>query len=227
MQFGTYFAVFGVLLLWSLSGELDYPGVALSPLILRTALLNFLAPSLSPTIEPLTTSGQTVSPLEARTTLAFTLVLGVVLAYFSGGRPSISGKSSHGAQGSGGKTRKELDDLDGWDRYGREVAFRARRERLAVNRYYSYIPPTRGGLGRSRALESVPGAFGTPPLPSPLNLAVLPVRVTAFVCRQMGKEEAAKVVRERGALWAWRAGIAPLGVWAVLAKGVRTLRHRE
>ncbi|ORY70611.1 hypothetical protein BCR35DRAFT_294449 [Leucosporidium creatinivorum] len=217
VQFGTYFAVFGVLLLWSLSGELDYPGVFLSPLLVRTAVLNFLAPSSSFTTT--TSTPRTVSPLEARTTLAFTLILGLVLAYFSGGRPSVSGKSAT-------KPRKELDDLDGWDRYGREVAFRARRERLAINRYYSYVPPPASDA-RQRALESVPGAFGTPPLPSPLNLAVLPVRIAAFVCKQSGREEYAKVVQERGLLWAWRAGIAPLGVWALTAKAVRTLRHRE
>lgn len=216
VQFGSYFAVFGVLLLWSLSGELDYPGLFLSPLLLRTAVTNFFNPS-SPDITAL--GGQTVSPLEARTTLAFTLVLGLILAYFSGGRPSVSGKSSI-------KTRKELDDLDGWDRYGREVAFRARRERLAVNRYYTYVPP-RSADAAQRALESVPGAFGTPPLPSPLNLAMLPVKLAAFACKQLGREERGKVVQERGLLWAWRMGVAPLAVWAVAAKGVRTLRHRE
>ena len=215
VQFGSYFAVFGVLLLWSLSGELDYPGLFLSPLLVRTAILNFLSPSAAITAS----SGQTVSPLEARTTLAFTLVLGVVLAYFSGGRPSISGKSST-------KTRKELDDLDGWDRYGREVAFRSRRERLAVNRYYTYVPP-RSADAAQRALESVPGAFGMPPLPSPLNLCLIPVQMTAVVLKHLGRHARAKAVQERGLLWAWRMGVAPLAVWAVAAKGIRTLRRRE
>jgi hypothetical protein len=210
VQFGSYFAVFGVLLLWSLSGELDYPGLFLSPLTVRNSLLETFAPIT------IATKGRTVSPIEARTTLAFTLILGVVLAYFSGGRPSISGKPTN-------PTRKELSDLDGWDRYGREVAFRARRERLAINRYYSFVPPPL----YSRSLASVPSAFSTPPLSSPLNLFIPPLLLASFVSRWMGSEEAAKRIQARGRLWVWRAGIAPLGLWAVLAKGIRTLRHRE
>ncbi|KAM0786549.1 hypothetical protein ACM66B_002006 [Microbotryomycetes sp. NB124-2] len=208
VQFGSYFLVFGVLLLWSLSGELDYPSLFLSPLVVREFVVDKVTTALK--------GKQTVSPLEARTTLAFTLVLGVVLAYFAGGRPSVSPKNKLPAH-------KELDDLDGWDRYGREVAFRARRERLAINRYYSYVPPT----SQNRNLESVPSAFGTPPLPSPLNLLLPPIVLSAFVLKQVGQDALARKVQESARLWVWRFGISPLGLWGGLAKLLRTVRGRE
>ncbi|SCV70515.1 BQ2448_1909 [Microbotryum intermedium] len=203
VQFGSYFTVLGLLLLWSLSGELDYPGLLMSPVTVVDSVSTYLsAPKQGP-----------VSPIEARTTLAFTLILGVVLAYFAGGRPSESGKTS--------RRHKELDDLDGWDRYGREVAFRARRERLAVNRYFSFVPPPL----HQHSLESVPSAFGMPPLPSPLNLWIAPLALSGFIARRwFGREDWARRVHERGRLWIWRAGVAPLGLWAVIAKGVRTVR---
>lgn len=208
VQFGSYFAIFGILLLWSLSGELDYPGLFFSPLVVRAYVVDAVAAAVK--------GKRTVSPLEARTTLAFTLVLGVVLAYFAGGRPSVSPQPSQ-------PTHKELDDLDGWDRYGREVAFRARRERLAINRYYSYVPPT----SQNRNLDSVPSAFGMPPLPSPLNVFVPPLALAAFVFKQSGRDDLARVVNEHGRLWVWRFGIAPLGLWGGLAKVLRTIRQRE
>ncbi|KDE06183.1 hypothetical protein MVLG_03465 [Microbotryum lychnidis-dioicae p1A1 Lamole] len=204
VQFGSYFTVLGVLLLWSLSGELDYPGLFMAPVAVMNSVSTYLSvPKQGP-----------VSPIEARTTLAFTFILGVVLAYFAGGRPSESGKTS--------RPHKELDDLDGWDRYGREVAFRARRERLAVNRYFSFVPPPL----HQHSLESVPSAFGMPPLPSPLNLWIAPLTLSGFIARRWyGREDWARRVHERGRLWIWRAGVAPLGVWAVIAKGVRTVRQ--
>ncbi|KAK4046823.1 hypothetical protein OIV83_005819 [Microbotryomycetes sp. JL201] len=208
VQFGSYFAVFGILLLWSLSGELDYPSLFFSPLIARDAVIEKVTVTLK--------GKQTVSPLEARTTLAFTLVLGVVLAYFAGGRPSVSPKSKRPAH-------KELDDLDGWDRYGREVAFRARRERLAINRYYSYVPPT----SQNRNLESVPSAFGMPPLPSPLNLLLPPIVLAAFVLKQAGQDTLARKVQEGARLWVYRIGISPLGLWGGVAWLLRAIRGRE
>ncbi|KAK4055829.1 hypothetical protein OIO90_003083 [Microbotryomycetes sp. JL221] len=211
VQFGSYFAVFGILLLWSLSGELDYPSLWLSPLVVREQILEHFSTTVT-----VTKGKQTVSPLEARTTLAFTLVLGVVLAYFAGGRPSVSPKNKIPAH-------KELDDLDGWDRYGREVAFRARRERLAINRYYSYIPPT----SQNRNLESVPSAFGTPPVPSPFNLLVPPISLAAFVLKQIGMEQTARKAQEGARLWVWRIAISPLGLWGGLAKVLRTIRRKE
>lgn len=251
VQFGSYFAVFGILLLWSLSGELDYPGLFMWPLDVRERVLDHITMSYDAQAAARRggTGRGTVSPLEARTTLAFTLILGLVLAYFSGGRPSISGKTlpptSHlyyhpqhaSAQGQSatsafsfgsgaGVVNKGLDDLDGWDRYGREVAFRARRERLAINRYYTFAPAQRHRAGR-RELQTVQSAFATPPLTAPLNLAIPLISIVAFMCRRVGRDDKAKLVQERARLWVWRFGIAPLGVWAVLAKGVRTVRRRE
>ncbi|GAA5862182.1 hypothetical protein JCM1840_001671 [Sporobolomyces johnsonii] len=248
VQFATYFAVFGVLLLWSLSGEVDYPGVLLQ--LVHLPLAFFPSPVSSAPLDPAALSSsrqRPASPIEARTTLAFTLVLGAVLAYFSGGRPSISPKQSHPAHAL--TPRRELDDLDGWDRYGREVAFRARRERLAINRYFSFVPPrgvdvelyntpatpnlsAGGGAPRSRVgqrrLESLASAFSTPPLPSPLNLAVPAIELASAVVRRIaGDEQAARRVQEVGRLWVWRVGISPLGGWAVAAKGYRKLRGRE
>lgn len=287
VQFSTYFAVFGLLTLWSLSGEIDYPGVALA--VLRAPLELLPRPETSAAVA--SSSAPRSSPIEARTTLAFTLVLGVVLAYFSGGRPSVSpippplsATSSSPSSGCGGVTgkvgtaRHELDDLDGWDRYGREVAFRARRERLAVNRYFTFVPPrlssssggssgSGGGGGGGRRLESLPSAFSTPPLPSPLNLAVPVVLFVAAVVRRLTRfrieqrarwrraragsvgttwsedtaggaggsglppgqeaERAARRVQEIARVWVWRVGIAPLGGWAVAAKGIRKLRGKE
>ncbi|BGP41165.1 hypothetical protein JCM10449v2_005136 [Rhodotorula kratochvilovae] len=268
VQFSTYFAVFGLLTLWSLSGDIDYPGVALAALHAPLDLL----PLTSPLAATATAASKRSSPIEARTTLAFTLILGAVLAYFSGGRPSVSPlpPPSTGLSASG-RARHELDDLDGWDRYGREVAFRARRERLAVNRYFSFVPPrarySGGGTGGGgRRLESLPSAFSTPPLPSPLNLAIPPIllvaaavrRVTRARLEQRGRwraareragslgsvgsgwggeegalppgqeaERAARRVQEVARVWVWRLGIAPLGGWAVAAKGIRKLRGKE
>ncbi|KAI5480595.1 hypothetical protein MNV49_000291 [Pseudohyphozyma bogoriensis] len=216
VQFGNYFAVFGLLLLWSLSGELDYPGVMSTVFFAPLAVLPRLQSPADQLV--ISTAGQTLSPIEARTTLAFTLVLGVVLAYFAGGRPSVSGK----IPSTSGPDQRGLDDLDGWDRYGREVAFRARRERIAVNRYYTFVPPP-----PRRHPDSVPSAFCTPPLPAPLNLTIPPLLFGAWVCRWFGSEERARMVNERGRLWVWRVGISPLGVWAVLAKSIRRLRGRE
>lgn len=283
VQFSTYFAVFGLLTLWSLSGEIDYPGVALA--VLEAPMRLVLAPAglSTPTALAATTSSSSTprsSPIEARTTLAFTLVLGVVLAYFSGGRPSVSptpSSSSLATPATSTSARHELDDLDGWDRYSREVAFRSRRERLAVNRYFTFVPPRAGGLsgGGGRRLESLPSAFSTPPLPSPLNLAVPVVLVVASVVRRLTRfrveqrarwsrargrrsasigsaatdsgasggaawgeeagalppgqeaERAARRVQEAARVWVWRIGIAPLGGWAVAAKGIRKLRGKE
>lgn len=104
------------------------------------------------------------------------------------------------------------------------MAFRARRERLAINRYYTFVPHT--ALDR-RSLELVPSAFAIPPLPSPLNLWIPFLLVASFVSKQVGYHDQARVIQERGRLWAWRAGMAPLGLWAVCAKGIRTLRRRE
>lgn len=213
VQFGTYFAVFGILLLWSLSGELDYPGYFFLPLsFLRHATTSDMA---------VFTSG-TVSPIEARTTLAFTLILGVVLAYFAGGRPSVSGKVHQAAELGGKKIQRGLDDLDGWARYGREVAFRARRERLAVNRYFSFVPPD-----PHPSAERVPSAFSTPPLTAPLNVCIPPLLLFSALSRWFGREDLARKVNERGRLWVWRVGISPLGLWAALAKLIRSLRGRE
>ncbi|GAA5949522.1 hypothetical protein JCM21900_000249 [Sporobolomyces salmonicolor] len=241
VQFAAYFAVFGVLLLWSLSGEVDYPGVLLQLVHLPLA---FLPSPVSPALDPAALSSsrqRPASPIEARTTLAFTLVLGAVLAYFSGGRPSISPKQAHPNPVHALTPRRELDDLDGWDRYGREVAFRARRERLAINRYFSFVPPRgvvepyspvsasspRPRVGQRR-LESLASAFSTPPLPSPLNLAVPAIELASAVVRRLGRDEqAARRVQEVARLWVWRVGISPLGGWAVAAKGYRKLRGRE
>ncbi|GAA5901998.1 hypothetical protein JCM8208_006659 [Rhodotorula glutinis] len=293
VQFSTYFAVFGLLTLWSLSGEIDYPGVALA--VLDAPMRLVLAPAglSTPTslvdddgmTSSFSTSAPRSSPIEARTTLAFTLVLGVVLAYFSGGRPSVSptpSSTSIATPATSTSARHELDDLDGWDRYSREVAFRSRRERLAVNRYFTFVPPRAGGLsgGGGRRLESLPSAFSTPPLPSPLNLAVPVVLVVASVVRRLTRfrveqrarwsrgrgrrsasvgsagtdsgagagagpsgggwgeeagvlppgqeaERAARRVQEAARVWVWRVGIAPLGGWAVAAKGIRKLRGKE
>ncbi|GAA5820589.1 hypothetical protein JCM3770_007167 [Rhodotorula araucariae] len=268
VQFSTYFAVFGLLTLWSLSGEIDYPGVALAVLHAPLGLL----PSYSRVDDTIlaAAASKRSSPIEARTTLAFTLVLGAVLAYFSGGRPSVSPLPPPGTGlSASGHARHELDDLDGWDRYGREVAFRARRERLAINRYFSFVPPRArsSGGGGGRRLESLPSAFSTPPLPSPLNLAIPPIllvaalvrRVTRARLEQRGRslraarsragslgsvgsgwggeegvlppgqeaERAARRVQETARVWVWRVGIAPLGGWAVAAKGIRMLRGKE
>lgn len=184
VQFSTYFAVFGLLTLWTFSGDIDYPRA--------------LAAALHAPIEPLqrwftvrdaysataSVGGRRSSPLEARTSLAFTLILGLVLAYFAGGRPSVSQKPLGSLHPTA--PRRELDDLDGWDRYGREVAFRARRERLAVNRYFTFLPPVgrRTGLG-GRRLESLASAFSTPPLPSPLNLAIPPILLVCAIAKRV------------------------------------------
>ncbi|GJN90065.1 hypothetical protein Rhopal_003063-T1 [Rhodotorula paludigena] len=199
IQFSTYFAVFGLLTLWSLSGEIDYPGAALAVLHAPLALLR-TADTSEATATAVKSGSST--PIEARTTLAFTLILGAVLAYFSGGRPSVSPKPAptsppspavaSALASSPSTPRHELDDLDGWDRYGREVAFRARRERLAINRYFTFVPPrslrapARVGPGVNR-LESLAGAFSTPPLPSPLNLAVPAVLVLGAVVRRVAR----------------------------------------
>ena len=231
IQFATYFAVFGALMLWSLSGEIDYPGVLLQ--LVHFPLIFF---STSTTIGISDYSGKSSSPIEARTSLAFTLVLGAVLAFFAGGRPSISPKPIYPLHPL--TPRRELDDLDGWDRYGREVAFRARRERLAINRYFSFVPPlqfdrhsrsttTRPRVGQRR-LESLASAFSTPPLPSPLNLMVPIVELASLIVKRLGgNEHAARRVQEVGRLWVWRVGISPLGGWAVAAKGVRKWRGRD
>lgn len=227
IQFATYFAVFGALTLWSLSGEIDYPGVLLQ-------LLHFPLVFLPPSDETFTTKGKSTSPIEARTSLAFTLVLGVVLAFFAGGRPSISPKPIYPLHPL--TPRRELDDLDGWDRYGREVAFRSRRERLAITRYFSFVPPvpynsnlhaTKPRVGQRR-LESLASAFSTPPLPSPLNLFVPWIELSSLVVKRLGgNDRAARRVQEVGRLWVWRIGISPLGGWALGAKGVRQWRGRE
>ncbi|KAK4700909.1 hypothetical protein P7C70_g5334, partial [Phenoliferia sp. Uapishka_3] len=213
VQFGTYFAVFGILLLWSLSGELDYPGYFFLPLtFLRHATTNEMG---------VFTAG-TVSPIEARTTLAFTLILGVVLAYFAGGRPSVSGKVEFAVGPDGKKARGGLDDLDGWARYGREVAFRSRRERLAVNRYFSFVPPD-----PHPSADGVPSAFCTPPLTSPLNVCIPFLLFASAMARWFGREDLARKINERGRLWVWRFGISPLGFWAALAKLIRNIRGLE
>ncbi|GAA5895884.1 uncharacterized protein JCM6883_001646 [Sporobolomyces salmoneus] len=227
IQFATYFAVFGALTLWSLSGEIDYPGVLLQ-------MLHFPLVFLSSSDETFTTKGKSTSPIEARTSLAFTLVLGVVLAFFAGGRPSISPKPIYPLHPL--TPRRELDDLDGWDRYGREVAFRSRRERLAITRYFSFVPPvpynsnlhaTKPRVGQRR-LESLASAFSTPPLPSPLNLFVPWIELSSLVVKRLGgNDRAARRVQEVGRLWVWRIGISPLGGWALGAKGVRQWRGRE
>ncbi|BGP33150.1 hypothetical protein JCM10296v2_004942 [Rhodotorula toruloides] len=177
IQFSTYFVVFGLLTLWSLSGDIDYPSVLLNLLHLPLVPLQSWATFRDSAQVTAAAVNASRTPLEARTTLAFTLVLGAVLAYFSGGRPSVSPKPAH-ASALLSSPRRELDDLDGWDRYGREVAFRSRRERLAVNRYFTYVP-LGSGRGGQRRLESLASAFSTPPLPSPLNLAIPPL---LFVC---------------------------------------------
>ncbi|KAM0750777.1 hypothetical protein T439DRAFT_325835 [Meredithblackwellia eburnea MCA 4105] len=216
VQFGTYFAVFGILLLWSLSGELDYPGYFFLP-------LSFLRSADQEAFATLFVGKGTVSPIEARTTLAFTLVLGVVLAYFAGGRPSVSGKIQTVTDPvSGQKPQRGLDDLDGWARYGREVAFRSRRERLALNRYYSFVPP----IPNPRE-ESVPSAYSNPPLTAPLNLFIPVLLVAASLTSWVGREDLSRKINERGRLWAWRFGISPLGLWAILARGYRTVRGYE
>ncbi|GAA5887714.1 hypothetical protein JCM16303_003736 [Sporobolomyces ruberrimus] len=231
IQFATYFAVFGALTLWSLSGEIDYPGVLLQCLHFPLVFL-----SSSPSISGLDfeLSGKSTSPIEARTSLAFTLVLGVVLAFFAGGRPSISPKPIYPLHPL--TPRRELDDLDGWDRYGREVAFRSRRERLAITRYFSFVPPVpfsdrdRSSKPRvgQRRLESLASAFSTPPLPSPVNLFVPLIELSSLLVKRLGgHERAARRVQEVGRLWVWRVGISPLGGWAVAAKGVRKWRGRE
>ncbi|GAA6022053.1 hypothetical protein JCM11491_004734 [Sporobolomyces phaffii] len=244
VQFATYFAVFGALTLWSLSGEIDYPGVVVQLVHLPLAFVSDVAAQAKPT--------PTTSPIEARTSLAFTLVLGVVLAFFAGGRPSISPKPpplppAAAATAPTTPPRRELDDLDGWDRYGREVAFRSRRERLAITRYFSFVPPVAFSGRRSsssassvsskprvgqRRLESLASAFSTPPLPAPLNLFVPAIEVARWVVERLGGgggggDRAARRVQEVGRLWVWRVGIAPLGGWAVAAKGVRKWRGRE
>ncbi|GAA6061124.1 hypothetical protein JCM10212_001724 [Sporobolomyces blumeae] len=253
IQFGTYFAVFGALTLWSLSGEIDYPGVLLSIVHAPLALLVSSKAGNSTTgLDILAAAGRQTSPIEARTTLAFTLILGVVLAYFAGGRPSITPKPIYPLHPL--TPRRELDDLDGWDRYGREVAFRARRERLAITRYFSFVPPVpfqraspsssaasstassptrhrfpspRPRVGQRR-LESLASAFSTPPLPSPLNLVVPVIELASVAAKRFGAtEQAARRLQEVGRLWVWRVGIAPLGGWAVAAKGVRKWRGRE
>ncbi|GAA5930391.1 uncharacterized protein JCM15063_004793 [Sporobolomyces koalae] len=232
IQFATYFAVFGALMLWSLSGEIDYPGVLVRLVHFPLIVLPTNASNHDGSIE---TMGKSTSPIEARTTLAFTLVLGVVLAFFAGGRPSISPKPIYPLHPL--TPRRELDDLDGWDRYGREVAFRSRRERLAITRYFSFVPPVPFDPRRSRTtkprvgqrrLESLASAFSTPPLPSPLNLFVPLIESASWVFRKVGgNERAARRVNEVGRLWVWRIGIAPLGGWAVAAKGIRRWRGRD
>lgn len=237
IQFATYFAVFGALTLWSLSGEIDYPGVLLQMLHLPLAVLPSPSRALvagddADLLNAM--GGKSTSPIEARTSLAFTLVLGVVLAFFAGGRPSISPKPIYPLHPL--TPRRELDDLDGWDRYGREVAFRSRRERLAITRYFSFVPPVpytsakRGLKPRvgQRRLESLASAFSTPPLPSPLNLVVPSIELTSLLVKRLGGgERAARRIQEVGRLWVWRVGISPLGGWAVAAKGVRHWRGRE
>lgn len=208
IQFAGYFAIFGLLLLWSLSGEIDYPGYAV--ILLHLPLALFPSFSASSDISISSTAPQS-SPIEARTTLAFTLVLGVVLAYFSGGRPSVAPKPPSYTNTSPSQplphsvrpARRELDDLDGWtERYGREVAFRSRRERLAVTRYFTFVPggvdvttdPFCAGGGdedgeaareRERRLETLASAFSTPPLPSPLNLAVPPLELASWAAKRI------------------------------------------
>ena len=259
MQFSTYFAVFGLLTLWTFSGDIDYPRALIALLHAPLEPLQqwfTLRDSVSSSIAA-TASGRRSSPLEARTSLAFTLILGLVLAYFAGGRPSVSQKPLTSLHPTA--PRRELDDLDGWDRYGREVAFRARRERLAVNRYFTFLPPVgrRARLG-GRRLESLASAFSTPPLPSPLNLAIPPLlfvssiakRVIRFRLEQHRRwsnargrivdedgddvlppgqeaERRVRIIQETVRLWVWRIGISPLGGWAIAAKGIRRLRGKE
>jgi len=252
VQFSTYFAVFGALLLWSLAGELDYPSstagaYAFKALVMPyTVLLEREVSAAAGTgtgTEPGKAS-RALTPLEARTSLAFTLLLGVGLAYFSGGRPSVSGRQD-AARSTG--AHRGLTDLDGWDRHGREVAFRARRERLAVTRYFTYVPPKHGAYARDKETGAdggegaygavgVPSAFSTPPLPSPLNLVVPVVVAGAWVERHwragQGEGEAAgagrgRWMQERGRLWVWRAGMAGFGLLGVAAKVVRRVRGKE
>lgn len=209
----------GVLLLWSLNGELDYPGLIYLPLLVLEKLVVG-----SPTSSPSTLSSHAVSPIEARTSLAFTIVLGVFLAYLSGGRPSVSGKVP-----SKDLSKRGLEDLDEWDRFGREVAFRARRERLAVVRYYTFFPTTRRDheYDESELESPVLGAFSTPPLVSPLNILVPCFVGVAAVCKLAGREDLGRRVQERGRLAVWRVGMSPLGVWAVLAKCLKVVRGIE
>ncbi|GAA5883716.1 hypothetical protein JCM3774_005792 [Rhodotorula dairenensis] len=191
VQFSTYFAVFGLLTLWTFSGDIDYPRALVTLLHAPLEPLQqwfAVRDSFSTTTRRTTATasgGRRSSPLEARTSLAFTLILGLVLAYFAGGRPSVSQKPLGSLHPTA--PRRELDDLDGWDRYGREVAFRARRERLAVNRYFTFLPPIgrRAGLGGVRRLESLASAFSTPPLPSPLNLAIPPILLVCAVAKRV------------------------------------------
>ncbi|GAA6010748.1 hypothetical protein JCM10207_005823 [Rhodosporidiobolus poonsookiae] len=223
VQFATYFTVVGALLLWSLGGSIDYPGYALAALHLPLALF----PSSSSSSASTASLDALATPIEARTTLFISLILGAVLAYFSGGRPSVAPKplaSSHAAT-----PRRELDDLDGWtDRYGREVAFRARRERLAVNRYFTFVPhdaggnfpsvecgegldPARGGSA-ARRLETLASAFSTPPLPSPLNLFVPPLLLVAGLTRRFVRRRARRALRDAGEgedEWVANGGLPP------------------
>lgn len=213
MQFGGYFLVFGLLMLWSLSGELDYPSLVIqAPMpVLQTA---------QDAAAAFVAGGRKVmlSPIEARTTLAATLVLGVILAYFAGGRPSITHGKRVDAAG-----RLGLHDLDGWERYGSEVAFRSRRERLAVTRYYTYVPPK-----NTFHPASVPAAFATPPLTSPLNILVPFVVFSAKAAKYLGgNPQAARQIQETSRLWIWRFGLLPVGTWGLLAKGVRQVRGKE
>ncbi|GAA5948967.1 hypothetical protein JCM3765_003971 [Sporobolomyces pararoseus] len=235
VQFWNYFLIFGILTLWSLSGEIDYPGVALQLLHLPLQFLSFTSTTYYAAGGGGGGKTSTItSPIEARTSLAFTLVLGVVLAFFAGGRPSISPKPIYPLHPL--TPRRELDDLDGWDRYGREVAFRSRRERLAITRYFSFVPPVPYNSNSNprvgqRRLESLASAFSTPPLPSPLNLFVPVIEFCSFVVGRFGvgrdDERRSRRVQEVGRLWVWRIGICPLGGWAVAAKGIRKWRGRE
>ncbi|GAA5890166.1 hypothetical protein JCM6882_009246 [Rhodosporidiobolus microsporus] len=234
VQFATYFFVFGLLLLWSLSGEIDYPGVSLALLHYPLALFPSFAESASDLSTAASLTAPQTSPIEARTTLAFTLVMGAVLAYFSGGRPSVSPKPppSHSclpsapptvsATGLHPRPRHELDDLDAWtERYGREVAFRARRERLAVTRYFTFSPGDVGSdggpaAGGERRLETLASAFSTPPLPSPLNLAVPPLEIASWAAKRIVRYRAEKrIARADGAVveaeedWVASGGVPP------------------
>lgn len=122
-------------------------------------------------------------------------------------------------------SKRGLEDLDEWDRFGREVAFRSRRERLAVVRYYTFLPTPRHDYAE---VESpVLGAFSTPPLPSPLNILVPLFLGISAGCNLAGREDLGRVVQECGRLWVWRIGISSLGVWAVLAKCLKVVKGNE
>jgi hypothetical protein len=137
-----------------------------------------------------TTLERGVSPIEARTGLALTLILGLLVAFFSGGQPLISPSLP--------------SSLDRCSNFGSTIAFLARRERLIVIQYFIYVPQSTHGLDTP---------FSDAPLSPPLNLFGVGLSITRRVCELVGREDRGRVLEQRGRRAVWRVSMVGIAVW--------------